>query len=62
MTKTTYAALGFTIITFEGGSKLTYNHNTNNINYKSSTGASYDVPYDPDGEWFEMMDRYNLWK
>ena len=60
--RTEYKSLGFTIITFEGGSKLTYNHTTNNINYKSSTGASFDVAYDPDGEWFDWMNHYKLWK
>jgi hypothetical protein len=62
VSRATYPALGFTVVVFEGGSKVTYNHKTNNINYKSSTGASFDEAYNPDGEWFDMMNRFKLWK
>lgn len=62
VSRATYPALGFTIITFEGGSRVRYNHRSNLITYTSATGASFDEPYNPDGEWFDMMNRFKLWK
>ena len=63
ISRATYPALGFTVITWEGGAKLRYNHKTNQIAYTSGTGLlTILVNYDPDGEWFQWMDRCQLWK
>jgi len=51
----------FTIIHFEGGSNISFNHKTMNIRWVSATGVFYDVEWEDD-EWFDLMQKYKLWR
>jgi hypothetical protein len=63
-TTTTFAALGFSVSVFPNGTKFTYNHKTKVICMDGS--ASYNkgrlISYDPDGEWFDIMDTCRFWR
>ena len=51
----------FTVVSFETGAVVSFNHRTKNIRYVSTTGVFFDTPYEDDN-WFDMMERYKLWR
>lgn len=63
-TTTVFSALGFSVSVFSNGTKFTYNHKTNVIRMDGL--ASYNkgrlIDYDPDGEWFDIMNTCGFWK
>lgn len=51
----------FTLINFNGGSTLFFNHSTLSIRYNSIAGGCFITEHSDD-DWVAMMNRYSLWK
>lgn len=51
----------FTIVRYNTGAIVSFNHETLNIRYVSASGAYYDTPFDDD-KWAWMMNDNNLWR
>lgn len=63
MTKTTQqiGTSTYTIINFQSGATLIFNHSSNSIQYNSTHNPSFTIDYEDD-EWVTWMNKYGLWK
>ena len=51
----------FTIVSYETGANVSFNHKTMTIRYVSASGSAFNVEHDDD-QWYDMMQHHKLWR